>query len=126
MKRERSDNSQQLSIVDNYIKSERDIEPNPLLVSRLMSRIERIEISETDTEGLSKLQKSKDESAPVMRDNQIFFSALYRVAIAASVALILFLGVSLGTSYKGFNNNQISLNINDNQIENLHLYLVEE
>ena len=126
MKKERSDNSEPLSIVDNYIKSERGIEPDPSLVSRLMSRIERVEISETDTEGLSKLQMIKEESAPVIRENQIFFSALYRVAIAASVALILFLGVSLGASYKGFNNDQISLNINDNQIENLHLYLVEE
>ncbi|PKO99173.1 MAG: hypothetical protein CVU13_06485 [Bacteroidetes bacterium HGW-Bacteroidetes-8] len=113
MKKDRSDNLDQLDLVDNYVKSERGIEPDPYLVTKLMSRIDSLERVEA-------------EFAPEFRENHIFFSTLYRVAIAAGIALILFLGVSIGSSYKGSLNNEIALNINDNQIENLHLYQGEE
>ena len=113
MKKEKLGNSDQLDIVDNYIRSERGVEPDPYLVTKLMTKIDS-------------LNEIDEEYAPGIRDNRIFFSALYKVAIAASIALILFLGVSLGSSYKSSLNNEISLNINDNQIENLHLYQGDE
>lgn len=113
MKKEKLGNIDPLDLVDDYIKSERGVEPDPYFVPKLMTRID----------SLNEVDK---EYAPGIRDNRIFFSALYRVAIAASIALILFLGVSLGSSYKNSQNNEISLNINDNQIENLHLYQGDE
>ncbi|HBZ26793.1 MAG TPA: hypothetical protein DEO54_11285 [Rikenellaceae bacterium] len=123
MKKEKWDNFNELDLVDNYIKSERGIEPDPSLVSKLISTIEAIEqsragVNEIGITGANEITKS--------RNNQIFMSALYRVAIAASIALILFLGVSLGSSFKGSVNYEMSVNINDNQMENLHIYTADE
>jgi len=123
MKKEKWDNFNELDLVDNYVKSERGIEPDPSLVSKLISTIEAIEhsragVNEIGITGANEITKS--------RNNQIFMSALYRVAIAASIALILFLGVSLGSSFKGSVNYEMSVNINDSQMENLHIYTADE
>jgi len=42
MKKEKWDNLNELDLVDNYVKSERGIEPDPSLVSKLISSHQRM------------------------------------------------------------------------------------
>lgn len=85
--------------IDNLIRREKQTEPNPFLSTRVIAEIE-------------KSQKPKANQVPVWQS----------VAIAASIAAVAFLGITIGNSYVDNASPQMVLNINDSQIENLGYY----
>lgn len=89
--------------IDEFIRREKETVPNPYLSTRVMTKIE----------GLEKV-KSKNAS---------LWPAL---ALAASIAAVAFLGVSIGNSYVESGTPEKILNINDRQIENLGFYNFDE
>jgi len=85
--------------IDELINTEKQTEFNPYLTTRIMSRIE------------NPMQK------PVNRWQTI--------AVAASIAFAITLGIGLGNSYTSTTDNISGLFVNDSQIENLSLYNTE-
>jgi len=84
--------------IDELIRREKETEPNPFLVTRVMAQIEGV--------------KKRRHKAPLWQT----------VTLAASIAAVVFLGVSIGNSYVENVTPAIALNINDRQIENLGYY----
>lgn len=84
--------------IDELIRREKETEPNPFLVTRVMAKIE----------GAKKMRSS----APLWQS----------LTLAASIAAVAFLGVSIGNSYVENGTAGVALNINDRQIENLGYY----
>lgn len=84
--------------IDELIRREKETEPNPFLVTRVMAEIE----------GTGKMRRS----APLWQT----------VTLAASIAAVAFLGVSIGNRYVENGTADVGLNINDRQIENLGYY----
>lgn len=76
--------------IKDYIQREREIQPNPFLSTRIMSKIE----------------------APLEEKTTVW----YRVAVAASIGLVIFIGVQLGQLSP--TDRSTALNINDSAIEN--------
>jgi hypothetical protein len=87
-------------IIDKVIEKEKQVESNPFLATRIMSKI-------------------TIENAPL---NKIiyFFRSL---VIAASIALVIITGVSIGKIYDEHRIDSMALNINDSQMENLIYYM---
>jgi type VI protein secretion system component VasF len=88
--------------IDDFIRREKQTEPNPFLSSRVMANIE-------------KLQK------PEVKKNPVWQVA----AVSASVAAVVFLGISIGNSYVDSISPETVMNINDSQMENLGYYNLE-
>lgn len=88
--------------IDDFIRREKQTEPNPFLSSRVMANIE-------------KLQK------PEVKKNPVWQVA----AVSASVAAVVFLGISIGNSYVDSASPETVMNINDSQMENLGYYNLE-
>lgn len=89
--------------IHDFICKEKELTPNPFISTRVM---EKIKASNTR-------QKS---STPY-----------YKVAIlAASLAGVIFLGITIGNTYKTVTDEQLTMNINDQQIESLYYYNSED
>jgi len=84
--------------IDELIRREKETEPNPFLATRVMARIEDA--------------KKRRRRAPLWQT----------ITLAASIAAVAFLGVSIGNSYVENGTAEVPLNINDRQIENLGYY----
>ncbi|MDD3787201.1 MAG: hypothetical protein PHO94_00725 [Petrimonas sp.] len=85
--------------IDDFIKREKQTEHNPFLSTRVMAEIE-------------KRQQPERRRTPVWQT----------VVVAASLAAVAFLGVSIGNSYQKSVSHEFTMNINDSQIENLGYY----
>lgn len=85
--------------IDDLIRREKQTEPNPFLSTRVMAEIE-------------KSQKPEVKKVPVWQ----------AVAVAASIAVVAFLGITIGNSYVDNASPELVMNINDSQIENLGYY----
>ena len=88
--------------IDDFIRLEKQTEPNPFLITRVMT-------------GIEKLRKPELKRAPVWQV----------AAVAASIAAVIFLGVSIGNSYVDNISPETVMNINDRQMENLGYYNLE-
>ena len=82
--------------INEFIKKETIIEPNPFLTTRIMASIEK----------------------PVNQKR----SAWQTVIAVASISIVILFGFKLGSLYHG-TSTQFKLNINDSQIEMLHYYV---
>lgn len=82
--------------IDKLINTEKQTEFNPYLITRIMSRIEN----------------------PIQKH----VSRWQTIAVAASVAFAITLGIGLGNSYNSTSDNISGLVVNDSQIENFPLY----
>lgn len=85
--------------IDDFIRREKQTESNPFLSTRVMATIE-------------KSQKPEVRKIPVWQ----------AVVVAASIATVAFLGVTIGNSYVDNASPEMVMNINDSQIENLGYY----
>lgn len=88
--------------IDKYIEEQKTVKPSPFLESRILARINAIEI------------KQGIFSTKVM--------VWQTLAIAVSFVLIAALGVTIGGSYKSSNRDQAGIVVNDSYIEQLSLY----
>ncbi|MDD2584799.1 MAG: hypothetical protein WCR61_05835 [Bacteroidales bacterium] len=104
------------TIIDNFIKQELEIKPNPFLAAKVMAKIVAQE-NEFNREPAISLKERKT------------YKLAFNLAMSVGAAAVLALGVFLGNSYtsKESLNTQTnnSLAINDTQLENLHLYNLE-
>ncbi len=80
-------------IIDIYIDNEKKIEPSPYLNKRIMTSIQSHKLS-----------------------------LRHKFAIAASIIVVIASGILLGTQIANDTNEMYALNINDSNIENLHMY----
>ena len=87
-------------VIDKVIEKEKQVESNPFLSTRIMSKI-------------------ATENAPL--NKRVYFFRL--LVVAASIALVMGIGVSIGKIYNENRSDDIVLNINDYQIENLMYYM---
>ena len=78
--------------IDNYVNREKETEPNPFLSSLIMNRIQ----------------------APLTKKMIVWHS----IAVAASISIVIFLGIRLGGMNNIGSNDYSALNINDSEIEN--------
>lgn len=85
--------------IDELIRREKETELNPFLITRVMAKIEGA-------------KKEERRRAP-------FWQPL---ALATSIAVVAFLGITLGNSYVESGAQEMTVNINDRQIENLGYY----
>lgn len=86
--------------IDEIIEKEKQIESNPFLSTRIMSKI-------------------ATENTPL--NKRVYFFRL--LVVVASIALVMRIGVSIGKIYDENKIGNITLNINDYQIENLFYYM---
>lgn len=86
--------------IDEIIEKEKQIESNPFLSTRIMSKI-------------------ATENTPL--NKRVYFFRL--LVVVASIALVMRIGVSIGKIYDENKIGNITLNINDSQIENLFYYM---
>jgi hypothetical protein len=89
--------------IDEFIRREKETIPNPYLSTRVMAKIE----------GLEKVERKKN-------------TLWQTLALAAGMAAVAFLGVSIGSSDVKSGTKERILNINDRQIENLGYYNLGE
>ncbi|MEI6752228.1 MAG: hypothetical protein WCK78_03580 [Paludibacter sp.] len=82
--------------INEFINREKQIEPNPYLATRVMAKIET----------------TKQKKLGVFQ----------YIAVAASISLVITMGVVIGNSYTPAHDNYARLNINDSEIENFALY----
>jgi len=82
--------------INEFIDREKLTEPNPYLATRIMAKIE----------------------APKHKKQGVF----QYMAVAASISLVITMGVVIGNSYTPAHENYAVLNINDSEIENFALY----
>lgn len=87
-------------VIDKVIEKEKQVESNPFLSTRIMSKI-------------------AIENTPLNKRIYFFRS----LVAAASFALVIIIGVSIGKIYDENRSDDIVLNINDYQIENLMYYM---
>lgn len=85
--------------INEVINKEKQIEPNPFLSTRIIARIE----------------------APVARRVNLWQS----FAVAASIGIVVFMGIELGGFYSNNSENQTAIHINDSEIENFVYYNAE-
>jgi mannose/fructose/N-acetylgalactosamine-specific phosphotransferase system component IIC len=87
------------NFIDDFIRDEKQTEPNPFLTTRIMAEVE-------------KMQQTEMKIVPWW---QI-------VVFIASIVAVVFLGITLGNSYINPISQEITMNINDNEIENFGYY----
>lgn len=86
--------------INDVIDKEKQVQPNPFLSTRIMARLE----SETPREAKR-------------------IPAWQKLAVAASLGLVVMMGVGIGNTRYSNSNTSSSLNINDSQIEGLNYYI---
>lgn len=89
--------------IDEFIAREKQTAPNPFMRTRVMAQIEQ-------------------SRQPKRRATIVWQS----VAVAASLALVGLLGVSIGSRYEKSASLEQTILINDSQIENLSYYHFED
>jgi hypothetical protein len=82
--------------INDYINREKMIKPNPFLSTVIMSRIE----------------------TPLKKKMTVW----HNIAVAASISIVVFLGIQLGGLTNSGTNDYTALNINDSEIENFIYY----
>lgn len=87
-------------VIHEVIEKEKQVESNPFLSTRIMSKI-------------------AIENAPLNKRIYFFRS----LVVAASFALVIIIGISIGKIYDENKSEYMALNINDSQIENLIYYI---
>ncbi len=89
--------------IDEYIKDfverEKEIHYNPFLATCVMEQLEQ-------------------QKHPAKQENNVWKT----IVVAASFLVVIFLGLNIGNYYQNISSHQVSLNINDSQIENLGYY----
>ena len=85
--------------ITDFIDSKLKIEPNPYLTTQIMAKLESME-----------------------RNEPYKLSSLQKAVVAISITIVVMLGISLGTLYNKETTDSFALNINDSQIENLHIF----
>ena len=86
--------------IEDFIRKEKEVKVNPYLATRVLAKLE--EKNEPVVFGTI---------APIWK----------KVAVAASFALVIAMGLGLGSMVKG-EKKYIPININDAHLENLNLY----
>lgn len=86
--------------IDDFIENEKKIEVTPFLYTRVAAKINAV------------------NETPAVRKTPL----LQKVAFAASIAAVAWLGTALGKTYTSAKPYEISLNINDTNLENFSLY----
>ncbi len=89
--------------INDFIKREKQVEPNPFLSTRVIAAIE-------------KPGQTEVEKVPVWQT----------VLVVTSFVFVAFLGVSLGNTYVDKATSEMVVNINDSQIENLGFYNLDD
>jgi mannose/fructose/N-acetylgalactosamine-specific phosphotransferase system component IIC len=87
------------NFIDDFIRDEKQTEPNPFLSTRIMAEVE----------------KSQQTEIRIVPWWQV-------VVFVASIVAVVFLGITLGNSYINTISQEITMNINDNVIENFRYY----
>jgi mannose/fructose/N-acetylgalactosamine-specific phosphotransferase system component IIC len=87
------------NFIDDFIRDEKQTEPNPFLTTRIMAEVE-------------KMQQTEIKIVPWWQV----------VVFVASIVAVVFLGITLGNSYINPISQEITMNINDNEIENFGYY----
>ncbi|MDR2908230.1 MAG: hypothetical protein LBU91_09625 [Bacteroidales bacterium] len=87
--------------VNDYIAQEQQVQPSPFLAGKIMQRIQ-----DTDQ------HEVQNRKAIVWQ----------RLAIAASIAVVIGMGIALGNSYQIKTQDNHVLLINDNDMEHLYIY----
>jgi len=87
------------NFIDDFIRDEKQTEPNPFLTTRIMAEVE-------------KMQQTEMKIVPWWQV----------VVFIASIVAVVFLGITLGNSYINPISQEITMNINDNEIENFGYY----
>lgn len=90
--------------IDKYIERERAIKPEPYFETRLRAKIEHMEN-----------ERQSERKISILWQSAVF---------AASIAIVVMLGIGLGNSYKPAM--ETGVMINDNYIENFSIYLEDE
>ncbi|MDD3320541.1 MAG: hypothetical protein PHS59_03765 [Paludibacter sp.] len=81
--------------INNFITKEKNVDPNPFLVTRIMSEVE----------------------TPAPKSVKLWQT----LAVAASISFMVFIGIGIGNTYN-YTANYAGLNLNDSNIENFILY----
>lgn len=90
--------------INELIKREKQMEPNPFLSTRVMAAIENSQKEESHKLGLKRV--------PLWQ----------AVLVTMSLVAVAFLGVTIGKTYIDNTSPKMVMNINDSQIENLGYY----
>lgn len=91
--------------IDDFIRKEKQEQVSPFLATRVLAKLD-------ETEAI----------VPARKKATVWQS----VAVAASMALMVMLGVEIGNMANVSQNNYASININDAQLENLNLYKLDD
>ncbi|NDP19729.1 MAG: hypothetical protein GZ091_01415 [Paludibacter sp.] len=81
--------------INDFINKEKNIEPSPFLVTRIMAKVE----------------------TPITKSVRLWQS----IAVAASISFVILTGIGIGSTYNS-SANYAELNLNDSNIENFTLY----
>jgi len=103
--------------IDEYIRKEKDLKPNPFLSTRIMEQIEQLQGSIGSPEPVQTVSQPFWFSKKILPEYQQH-SWWQTAAIAASFILIIAAGIGAGSLYTVDQKGATALNINDNQIEN--------
>jgi len=85
--------------IDDFIRREKQTEPNPFLSTHIIAEIEKMQQAEI---------------------KKVTWWQI--VVFVACIVIMIFLGISVGNSYINHISQEITMNINDNEIENLGYY----
>lgn len=87
-----------MKYIDEYIERQKELKPSPFLETRIKARLENSHIRKPSV------------------------SLWQSAAVAASVALVVMLGIAIGNSIQPVS----YLPVNDNQIENLSIFVTDD
>ncbi len=93
--------------IDELIKREKQMEPNPFLTTRVMAAIEKSE---------KQSQRSELKRVPLWQ----------AVLVTMSLVAVALLGITIGNAYVDSTSSKMVVNINDSQIENLGFYNIAD
>lgn len=89
--------------INELIKREKQMEPNPFLTTRVMAAIENSE---------KQSQRSELKRVPLWQ----------AILVTMSLVAVALLGITIGNAYVDSTSSKMVVNINDSQIENLGFY----
>ena len=97
--------------INEYIRKEKELKPTPFLATRIMAQIEELQ-------GSQNIETRRTSTAPEKIVQLRLATRWQSLAIAASFALVIAMGIGAGSLYTGTNQELTALTINDNLIEN--------